>query len=132
MTNFNYRFQKTWGRISTTIKPSPDNAFLYYLRAFNSDIVTTLQSMRGDTLPNSYEIAIRAENILIQGGKLAPRPPMPFFPDMPNHQPSVSHIHTSSTSQPLVVVPIASTSSNGVDKIEAMMQTLMQNMDTKL
>ena len=42
MTDFNYRFQKTWDRIPTTMKPSPNNAFLYYLRAFNYDIATTL------------------------------------------------------------------------------------------
>ncbi len=57
MIDFNYRFQKTWNRIPTVVKPSPGNAFLYYLEAFNSDIATTLQSMGGDTLPNAYEIA---------------------------------------------------------------------------
>lgn len=132
MTNFNYRFQKTWDRIPTAIKPSPSNTFLYYLRAFNSDIATILQSMGEGTLPNSYEISIRVENILIQGGKLAPNPPMPFCPNIPNHQPILAPVPITSTSQSLVVVPIASTSSNGVDKIEAMMEKLMQNIDKKL
>ena len=81
MTYFNYRFQKTWDRIPMSVKPTPSNAFLYYLRDFNSDIATTIQTMGGDTLPNAYEIGIKAKNILIQAGKLALRPPMPFFPD---------------------------------------------------
>ena len=42
MTDFNYRFQKTWDIIPATVKPSPGNAFLYYLRALNSDITTIL------------------------------------------------------------------------------------------
>ncbi|KAH9311994.1 hypothetical protein KI387_027029, partial [Taxus chinensis] len=37
-------------------------------------------SMGGITIPMAYSIAIRAENCLIQAGKLAPRPPMPLFP----------------------------------------------------
>ena len=45
MTDFNYRFQKTWDRIPTIVKPTPGNAFLHYLRAFNSDIATTIQTM---------------------------------------------------------------------------------------
>ncbi len=105
MTNFIYRFQKTWDRIPTSVKPTPSNAFLHYLRAFSSDIATTIQTMGGDTLPNAYEIAIKAENILIQGGKLAPRPPMPFFPDVPNHQPVMAPLPTTSTSQALTLVP---------------------------
>ena len=71
MTDFNYIFQKTWDRIPVAVKPSPGNAFLYYLRAFNSDISITLQTMGGDILP-VVEIAIRVENTLTQGGNLAP------------------------------------------------------------
>ena len=112
MTDFNYRFQKTWDGIPTTVKPSPSKDFLYYLKAFNSDIATTLQSMGGDTLPDAYEIAIKTENILIQGEKLAPRPPMPFFPDIPNHKPPTAPISTTSTNQPLAITPVASTSSS--------------------
>ena len=77
--------------------------------------------MGGDTLPNAYDIAIKVENILIQGGKLAPRPPMPFFPDVPNHQPAMAPLPTTSTSQSLALVPQASTSSNGIDEIKEMM-----------
>ena len=60
MTYFNYIFQKTWDRMPTSIKPTPDNAFLHYLRAFNSDIATKIQTMGGDTLLDTYEITIRA------------------------------------------------------------------------
>ena len=77
--------------------------------------------MGGDTLPNAYEISIRAENILMQGAKLAPRPSIPFFLDMPNHQPIVAPVPTTSTSQPLAIVSLASTSSNGIDEIKYMM-----------
>ena len=59
MTDFNYRFQKTWDRIPTSVKPTPGNAFLHYLRAFNSDISTTIQTMGGDTLPNAYDTTIK-------------------------------------------------------------------------
>lgn len=111
------------------MKPTPGNAFLHYLRAFNSDISTTIQTMGGDTLPDAYEIAIRVENILIQGKKLAPRPPMPFFPDIPNHQPIIATTPTPSTSQPLSLSPQASTFSNGMDEIKEMMQSMMLNID---
>lgn len=57
---------------------------------------------------------------------------MSFFTDMPNHQPVVALVHVSSISQPLVVVSITSISFNGVDRIEAMMQTLMQNVDRRM
>lgn len=69
MIDFNYRFQKIWDRILVVVKPTPINYFLHYLRAFNSGIATTLQTMGGDTLPATYEIGIRTENTLIQGGK---------------------------------------------------------------
>ena len=131
MIDFNYRFQKTWDRIPTTVKPTPGNAFLHYLRAFNNDISTTIQTMGGDTLPNAYEVAIRAENILIQGGKLAPRPPMPFFPDIPNHQTTVAPIPTTSTSQALTPVSQTSTSSHGLDEIKELIQGLVLNTDKR-
>ena len=101
MTDFNYRFKKTWDRIPTSVKPTPSNAFLHYLRAFNSDIATTIQTMGGDTLPNAYDTTIKTKNILIQGRKLAPRPLMPFFPNVPNHQPEMAPLPTTSKSHPL-------------------------------
>jgi hypothetical protein len=131
MTNFNYRFQKTWDRIPTSMKLTLGNVFLHYLIAFNNDIANTIQTMGGYTLPNAYDIAIRCENILIQGGKIAPRPPMPFFPDVPNHQLEMAHLPITSTSQSLTPVPQASTSSNGMDEIKEMMQSLMQNIDKR-
>ena len=79
------------------MKPTLGNALLHYLRAFNNDIATTIQTMGGDTLHDAYDIAIKVENILIQGGKLAPRPPMPFFPNVPSHQPTMAHVPTMST-----------------------------------
>ena len=69
---------------------------------------------------------------IIQGGKVAPRPPMPFFPDIPNHQPKIAPIPTPSTLQPLALSPQASTSSNGMDEIKEMMQSMMQNLDKRL
>lgn len=64
------------------VKPSPEHAFLYYLRALNSNIIVMIQSMGGVTLLADYDISIRAENNLMQDGKIAPRPPMPIFPDI--------------------------------------------------
>ena len=55
MTNLNYRFQKTWDRIPISVKPTLGNDFWHYLRAFNSDIATTIQTMEGDTLPDAYD-----------------------------------------------------------------------------
>ena len=40
--------------------------------------------MGGATLPDAYETAITVENVLIQGGRLAPRPLMPLFPNIPS------------------------------------------------
>ena len=129
MTDFNYIFQKTWDRIPTSVKPTPSNAFLHYLRAFNSDSATTIQTMGGNTFPDAYEIEIREENILIQRGKLTPRPPIPFFPNIPNHQLAMAPIPTTSTSQPLALAPQASTSLNGMDEIKEMMHSMIMNID---
>ena len=41
-----------------------------------------IQSMEGVSLPKAYDIAITAENSLVQVGKIAPRPPMPIFLDI--------------------------------------------------
>lgn len=93
--DFNFRFQRTWHRIPTTVRPSSYNDFLYYLRALNSDISIMIQSMGGTNLPIAYDLAIRAENSLIQAGKIAPRPPMPIFPELhpiPKAIPSLASI----------------------------------------
>ena len=65
MIYFDYKFQKELDRIPIIVKPTLGNAFLHYLRAFINGIATTVQTMGGDTLPDSYEITIKAENILI-------------------------------------------------------------------
>ena len=132
MTNFNYRFQKTWDRITTAVKPTLGNAFLHYLKALNHRIATTLQTMGGNTLPMAYNLTIRAENMFIQSGELAPRLLMPLFPYMPYHQPIVAPIPTTSSNLPLVSVPSTSTFSNEMGKLESMMQTMMLNMEKKL
>lgn len=41
-----------------------------------------IQPMGGINLPTSYNIAIRAENCLIQAGKLVPRTPMLLYPKL--------------------------------------------------
>ncbi|XP_059073533.1 uncharacterized protein LOC131874261 [Cryptomeria japonica] len=50
--------------------------------ALNSDIALIIQSMGANTLPTRFDVPVRAENSLIQVGKIAPRPPMPFFADI--------------------------------------------------
>ena len=98
MIDFNHVLRKTWDGIPTSVKSIPGNDFLHYLRSFNSDIDTTIQTMGGDILFDAYEIEIRVEKIFIQGGKSAPRPPIPFFLDIPNHQPTMAPIPTTFTS----------------------------------
>lgn len=132
MTDFNYWFEKTWDRILAAVKPSPGNSFLYYLRVLNSDIAMVLQTMGGTTLPRAYDMAIRAENTLIQGGKIAPRLPMPLFLEILNHQSSIAPIPTASSSQPLAITSSPSTSTSEMSTLESMMQTLMQGLDKKL
>lgn len=135
MNVFNYRFPKTLDTIPTLVKPTSSNYFLHYLRALNNDISTTIQTMRGDTSLDAYEIKIRVEILLIQGSKLAPRPPMPFFPNMPNQQPTIAPILTSSTSKPISLVPQASTSSSDLGELKALMQDIgkkLQIQDKKL
>jgi hypothetical protein len=88
--------------------------------------------MGGNTLPVAYDLAIRVENTLIQAGKLAPRPPMPLFPEIPTQVPTVAPIPTTSTSQPLVVAPVASTLANETDKLETLMQNMMLGLEKKL
>ncbi|KAH9291982.1 hypothetical protein KI387_042826, partial [Taxus chinensis] len=92
LTDFNFRFQRSWDRIPVAVRPTAEGAFLYYLKALNSDISMLIQSMGGTTIPMAYSIAIRAENCLIQAGKLAPRPPMPLYPNLEN--PSTSQAPT--------------------------------------
>ncbi|KAH9304262.1 hypothetical protein KI387_008666, partial [Taxus chinensis] len=82
LTDFNLIFQQTWDRIPTVVKPTNEGAFLYFLRALNSDISLMIQSMGGTTLPAAYNLSIGAENHLIQAGKITPRPSMPLYPEL--------------------------------------------------
>lgn len=87
MIDFNMLFQKTWNKIPAVVRPSADHAFLYYLRSLNNDISVMIQSMGGTSLPQAFAIAVTAENSLIQAGKIAPRPPMPIFPNIQPNMP---------------------------------------------
>ena len=131
MTIFNYRFQRTWDRILVAMRPTPSNAFLHYLNDFDNNITIALQFMRGDTLPATYDMAIRADNILIQVGSLAPRPLIPLFPDMPTQQPTTPPFPTTSTSQSFIALD-ASTSISEVGKLRGMLHVLAQRLDKKL
>lgn len=82
MSSFNISFSRTWERILVSVNLQAHHAFLYYLRSLNSDISTMIQSVGGETLPKTYDIANHDENSLIQAGKLAPRPSVPFLADL--------------------------------------------------
>lgn len=124
MNDFNFRFQRTWDRIPAMMRPPLEYVFLYFLRALNCDIAVMIQSMGGVSLPDAFEIAIRAKNSLIQAGKLAPRPPMPIFPQIHANIPLQIPPFT-----PLpVVVPtidkqegVASSSSNELQEIKILL-----------
>lgn len=132
MTYFSYKIQKTWDRILVTVNPSLGNAFLHYIRDFNRDVATTLQTLGGDTILVVYDFSIRGENNLIQGGKLAPRPLMPLFLDMSvTHQPMVDPIPSTNTNQPHITTPPTSTSSNELEKLKFLMQNIFQTIDRK-
>lgn len=57
--DFNVRFQKTWQRISLVAYPLADKAFVFYLKAFNFDISIMIQSLGGNTLPDTYELTVQ-------------------------------------------------------------------------
>ena len=84
--------------------------------------------MGGATMLDAYETAIKAENLLIQGRRLAPRPPMPLFPNLPSQQPIVAPSPEFSSSQPLFSLK-ASTSSSKYGELKSMMQAVMKNVD---
>lgn len=54
-------------------------AFMFYLKVINMDITLMVTSIRGNTLPDAYEMAMHAENNLIDVGKLSPQPPILVF-----------------------------------------------------
>lgn len=78
--------------------------FVFYLKAFNSDISVMIQSLGGNTLSQEFDIAIQAENNLIDVGKLSPRPIMPVFPEI-SHQTPKELVPSTSTLQSIYVYP---------------------------
>ena len=107
---------------------------LHYLTSLNSDISIMIQSMGGYSLPQGYDIEIRAKNSLIQVGKISPRPPMPIYLDI---QPST----------PLVVPPLNSILATPCQEVatigpssklqelrdgQKMMESLVQNLTNEL
>lgn len=79
LTNFNLGFQRTLQRIPLFARPPTDMAFVFYLKAFNSDISVMIQALGGNTLLQAFDLAVQAENNLIDARKLAPHPTMPVF-----------------------------------------------------
>lgn len=66
-----------------------------------------IQSMGGTSLPQAFEIAVRAENCLIQAGMIARWPPMPIFPSL---EPSLPLQVPPFTPIPTILAPQASAS----------------------
>ena len=93
-----------------------------------------IQSLGGNTLPNAYQIAIRAKNNLIQAGQIAPRPAMPIFlvaPRLPLAEPlqvaplavipAVPALPAPGTSQNALQID-ASAQSNELQEIKGFLQ----------
>lgn len=78
------KFHKTWQRILAITRAPIDMVFLFYLKAFNSNIVVMIWSLKENSLPQFYEMAIQVENSLIDAGKLPLRPSMQVFPKFPS------------------------------------------------
>jgi len=70
--DFKSRFDKVWKKFFVDIRPSQVFAFLYYLKALDPEISVMIQSLGGETLPQSYDLAIKAESSLILSSKLPP------------------------------------------------------------
>lgn len=78
--------------------------FVFYLKAFNSDISVMIQSKGGNTLPQAFDLVVSVEINLIDAGKLSPRPLMPIFPDLSNQVVELV-VPSSSASQSMYVYP---------------------------
>ena len=93
-----------------------------------------IQSMGGVSLPQAYAITIRAENSLIQVGKIAPRPPMPIFldiqPNMPLAIPPFNPLPIVPSQAIAVAGPLQELQEikNSQLKIENMMQTFRNEL----
>ncbi|KAH9299879.1 hypothetical protein KI387_044102 [Taxus chinensis] len=128
LTDFNFSFQRSWDRIPVAVRITAEGAFLYYLKALNSDISMLIQSMGGTTLPAAYSIAIRAENCLIQAGKLAPRPPMPLYPNLENpctsQAPTLAPVPTPRNQSSSETSTSSSSASNELQEVMKQLQNL--------
>lgn len=104
LTKFNLRFLRTWQIIPLSACPPAHMAFIFYLKALNSDISVMIQSLGGNTLPQAFDIVVQSENNMIDVGKLAPRPIMLVFPEI-SHQTPEKVIPNTSTPQSMYVYP---------------------------
>ncbi|KAH9308533.1 hypothetical protein KI387_036444, partial [Taxus chinensis] len=94
----------------------------------NSNISMLIQSMGGTTILAAYSIAIRAENCLIQAGKLAPRPPMPFYPNLESPRtsqvPNLALIPTPRNQNSSEASTSSSSASNELQEVMKQLQSL--------
>ncbi|KAH9331943.1 hypothetical protein KI387_004051, partial [Taxus chinensis] len=91
-------------------------------------------SMGGTTIPAAYSIAIRAENCLIQAGKLAPRPPMPLYPNLENpstsQAPTIAPIPTPRNQSSNETSTSSSSASNELQEVMKQLQNLGNELVT--
>ncbi|KAH9302550.1 hypothetical protein KI387_014133, partial [Taxus chinensis] len=91
-------------------------------------------SMGGTTIPIAYSITIRAENCLIQAGKLAPRPPMPLFPSLEsqniNQTPNLAPIPTPKINNSNEPSNSSSSASNEPQEVMKQLQNLGNELVT--
>ncbi|KAH9308584.1 hypothetical protein KI387_036495, partial [Taxus chinensis] len=85
-------------------------------------------SMGGTTIPMAYSIAIRAENYLIQAGKLAPSPPMPLYPKLEN--PSTSQAPTPRNQSLSEAFTSSPSASNELQEVMKQLQNLGNELVT--
>lgn len=102
---FNLRFQRTWKRIPLSAHLPTNMAFIFYLKAFNFNKSVMIQSLGGNTLSQAFDLAVEAENNLIDVGKLVPRPLMLVFLELSNQVPEPAATPSSSTSQSMYAYP---------------------------
>lgn len=138
LTDFNARFHSSWWRIPVTIRPTPELAFMFYLKSINLDISMMIKSLGGATLPDAYATAIKAENHLINCGKLPPQPVMPIFPEISNVAQEVASTSAPATPQSAysyIAAPenLASTSGspkNEMGDLKEMLRTMANDITT--
>lgn len=135
VTDFNMRFQRTWQMIPFSTCLPTDMAFVFYLKAFNSDISMMIQSLWGSTLSDAYDLAIWVENNLIDAEKLAPWPLMSVFPEILNQVPELV-VPSTSIPHSMYVYPApqkASMSSSSTPTTEVNeMKNLLRSFSNKI